>query len=101
MKIAVIKGQFDNEGYYVPELHTVFINGKENKNMENSEIQEPIQMTIAKAEIEECLNQLADDDNQETIDELVEAISDYGLSAFELGVGVVRNALKEVGEDEE
>lgn len=101
MKIAVIKGQFDNEGYYVPQLHTVFINGKGNENMENDEIKEPIQMTIAKAEIEECLDQLADDDNQETIDELVEAISDYGLSAFELGVGVVRNALKEVGEDEE
>lgn len=68
--------------------------------MENSEIQEPIQMTIAKAEIEECLDQLADDDNQETIDELVEAITDYSLSAFEFGVDVVRNALKEVGEDE-
>lgn len=64
--------------------------------MENSEIQEPIQMTIAKAEIQECLDQLADNDNQETIDELLEAITDYGLSAFEFGVGVVRNALKEV-----
>lgn len=42
--------------------------------MENSEIQEPIQMTIAKAEIQECLDQLADDDNQETIDELLEAL---------------------------
>ncbi|MDF9443910.1 hypothetical protein P5Z58_02000 [Limosilactobacillus mucosae] len=29
MKIAVIKGQLDNEGYYVPELHTVFVDEKE------------------------------------------------------------------------